>query len=610
MASYRPPHPPPPIPQPSQNPLPPPPPPPSLPPPVPPPPPSHQPYSYPPPPPRPHAYYQQPSHYPQQFNQHQAPPLPPPASPPPPPPPPPPSAPPPLVPDPPPRNQAHNDRDKGASKPISASARRERAHGAPSKHHRPHIRNPAVKIETEEERRLRKKRELEKQRQEEKLRQQMKSSHKSQMPKGHTSVVGSRAEERKPTPLLTTDRVENRLKKPTTFICKLKFRNELPDPTAQLKLMTIKRDKDQYTNYTITSLEKLWKPKIFVEPDLGIPLDLLDLSVYNPPKFKAPLAPEDEELLRDDDAVTPIKKDGIRRKERPTDKGVSWLVKTQYISSINNESARQSLTEKQAKELREMKGGINILQNLNNRERQIKDIEASFEACKSRPVHATNKNLQPVEVLPLLPHFDRYDEHFVVANIDTPTADSESFGKLNPSIRDEYESRAILKSYVVGVSDTGNSEKFLAYMVPSLGELSKDMHDENEDISYTWVREYNWDVPGDDANGMFLVSFEDGNASYLPLLTKLNLRKRRAREGRSDEIEHFPVPSRVTIRRRSTVSVIEHKDSGVYSNSRVGASSAKMRRLEDEEGLGRSWKHEPEQDANQYSDGNEDDYSE
>ncbi|CAA7030925.1 unnamed protein product [Microthlaspi erraticum] len=542
MASYRPPHPPPPIPPPSQNPLPPP---------------SHRPYSYPPPP---HAYY------PQQFNQLQAPPLPPP--------PPPPSAPPPLVPDPPPR-------DKGASKPISAPA-----HGVPSEHHRPRIRNPG-----EEERRLRKKRELEKQRQGEKLRQQMKSS---QMPKEHSS-------EKKPTPtpLLTTERVENRLKKPTTFICKLKFRNELPE-SAQLKLMTIKPDKHQYTDYTTTSLEKSWKPKIFVEPDLGIPLDLLDLSVYNnPPKSKAPpLAPEDEQLLRDDDddAVTTIKKDGIRRKERPTDKGVSWLVKTQYISSIHNESARQSLTEKQAKELREMKGGISILQNLNNRERQIKDIEASFEACKSRPVHATNQNLQPVEVLPLLPHFDRYDEHFVVANIDIPTADSESFGKLNPSIRDEYESRAILKSYVVG-----GSEKFLAYMVPSLGELSKDMHDENEDISYTWVREYHWGVGGE-ANdpGMFLVSFDDGTARYLPILTKLNLRKRRF-----DEIEHFPVPSRVTLRSRSTVSVIQHKDSGVYSNSMDGASSSKMRRLEDEQGLGRS-KHE---DANQCSDGNEDDYS-
>lgn len=432
------------------------------------------------------------------------------------------------------------------------------------------------------------------------------TSHKSQVPKGHT-------EERKPTPLLTADRVENRLKKPTTFICKLKFRNELPDPTAQLKLMTIKRDKDQYTKYTITSLEKLWKPKIFAEPDLGIPLDLLDLSVYKPPKVRQPLAPEDEELLRDDDAVTPIKKDGIKRKERPTDKGVSWLVKTQYISSINNESTRQSLTEKRAKELREMKGGVDILQNLNNRERQIKDIEASFEACKSRPVHATNKKLQPVEVLPLLPYFDRYEEQFVVANFDSaPTADSEFFGKLDSSIRDEHESRAVLKSYVIAGSDNSNPEKILAYMVPSLDELSKDMHDENEDISYTWVREYLWDIPPKEPNerDTYLVSFEDGTASYLPLPTRLNMRKRRAREGRaSDEIEHLPVPSRVTVRNRSSVSIIEHKDSMVNTNSRNGASSSKMRRLEDEEGLGRSWKHGSEQDANQYSDNN-DDYSE
>lgn len=42
------------------------------------------------------------------------------------------------------------------------------------------------------------------------------------------------------------------------------------------------------------------------------------------------------------------------------------------------------------------------------RERQIKEIDASFEACKSFPVHATNKNLHPVEILPLFPDFDRY----------------------------------------------------------------------------------------------------------------------------------------------------------------------------------------------------------
>lgn len=49
-----------------------------------------------------------------------------------------------------------------------------------------------------------------------------------------------------------------------------------------------------------------------------------------------------------------------------------------------------------------------------------------------------------------------------------------------------------------------------------------------------------------------------------PLPTKLVLRKKRATEGRSgDEVEQFPIPSKVTVRRRSSVAAIERKDSGV-----------------------------------------------
>jgi RNA polymerase II-associated factor 1 len=100
----------------------------------------------------------------------------------------------------------------------------------------------------------------------------MKNSHKSQMPKGHT-------EEKKPTPLLTTDRVENRLKKPTTFICKLKFRNELPDPSAQLKLMTIKRDKDQYVSLLLPNFISVlfYCPYL---PAILIPLDLQSIPSH------------------------------------------------------------------------------------------------------------------------------------------------------------------------------------------------------------------------------------------------------------------------------------------------------------------------------------------
>lgn len=64
----------------------------------------------------------------------------------------------------------------------------------------------------------------------------------------------------------------------------------------------------------------------------------------SPPKGeRIPLDPEDEELLLDDDPITPIKTDGIKKKDRPTDKGVAWLVKTQYISPISMDSAKQVL---------------------------------------------------------------------------------------------------------------------------------------------------------------------------------------------------------------------------------------------------------------------------
>ncbi|KAG5537783.1 hypothetical protein RHGRI_025030 [Rhododendron griersonianum] len=545
---------------------------------------------------------------------------------PPPPPPPPPSSPPPSSmfppPPPPPPSQPPSPPPPPSTAPMSGRAKESRGHGekgAPVKqHNRPPVPPMAVKksnggrIETEEERRLRKKRELEKQKHEEKQRQsqQLKESQnavlqKTQMlssgAKGHGSIIGSRMGERRTTPLLSGERAENRLKKPTTFICKLKFRNELPDPTAQPKLLSLRRDKDRFSKYTITSLEKMHKPQLYVEPDLGIPLDLLDLSVYNPPKGeRLPLDPEDELLLQDDDPVTPVKKDGIKRKERPTDTGMSWLVKTQYISPLSMEATKQSLTEKQAKELREARGGHNILENFNNREGRIKEIEASFVACKSLPVHATNSKLQPVEVLPLLPDFERYDDQFVVATFDSaPTADSELYSKLDKSVRDAHESQAIMKSYVATGSDSAKPDKFLAYMAPSPDELSKDMYDENEDVSFSWIREYHWDVRGDVADDptTYLVAFGESEAHYVPLPTKLILSKKRAKEGKSsDEVEHFPVPSRVTVRRRETVSAVELKESESYPASKRGTKDI-------EDGLERQEKVVDDQDMDHSSEG-------
>lgn len=54
-----------------------------------------------------------------------------------------------------------------------------------------------------------------------------------------------------------------------------------------------------------------------------------------------PLDPEDAALLLDDEVKVKKDSSGIRKKDRPTDKGVAWLVKTQYVSPINLDPAKQ-----------------------------------------------------------------------------------------------------------------------------------------------------------------------------------------------------------------------------------------------------------------------------
>ncbi|EEC82925.1 hypothetical protein OsI_27878 [Oryza sativa Indica Group] len=521
----------------------------------------------------------------------------------PPPPPPPPPSPPPSAPPPPPP-------------PPTQPPPRE-AQLAPPPPREQQSKSALPRAETEEERRARKKREYEKQRAEDRKNQQMmrqsqatvlqktqqvraaqqpQSRHHQQPSGGSRPAVTAT----RPAAAPNAERFENRLKKPTTFLCKHKFRNELPDPSSQLKWLPLNKDKDRYTKYRITSLEKNYIPKMIVPEDLGIPLDLLDMSVYNTPPVQPPMAPEDEELLRDDEVLTPVKKDGIRKKERPTDKGMSWLVKTQYISPLSTDAAKMSITEKQAKERRESREGRNtFLENINDREKQIKAIEDSFRAAKSRPVHQTKRGMEAEWVLPLLPDFDRYDDQFVMVNFDgDPTADSEQYNKLERSERDECESRAVMKSFLVNGSDPAKQEKFLAYMVPSPHELSKDLDDETEDIQYSWLREYHWEVRGDDKDDptTYLVTFDDDGAKYLPLPTKLVLQKKKAKEGRSgDEIEHFPVPSRITVSRTAHGGMMEHgESSSMHENLKRQRSSV-------DDDLYDHPKHSRVEDMDQYS---------
>lgn len=354
----------------------------------------------------------------------------------------------------------------------------------------------------------------------------------------------------------SSDKMDNRLKRPSTFVCKIKFRNGLPDPVSQPKLLQVNNDKERYCKHAITSLDKVQKHKFLTDFDLGIPLDLLDLRIYNPPNIKRPMDPEDEDLLRDDENLQSAIVDSVRKKDRPTDKGVAWLVKTQYISTVNFDISKQSLTAKQAKELKETREGKReFLESLNDREQQIRSIEESFRAAQQRPIHQTKPSLEPVEILPLFPDFERWSDKYMHIGFDgEPTADSKLHSTLNRTVRNELEAQAILKSYRVPNSDDVGSERFLAYMVPQVEELYKNSIDEAMEVSYAWTREYHFEPRSEDlqmtSNYIFL--FGDQSVQYLPLQTKITLRKKRANEGRfKEETEvSFTIPSSVTVCQR------------------------------------------------------------
>ncbi|PHT38773.1 Protein PAF1 -like protein [Capsicum baccatum] len=165
------------------------------------------------------------------------------------------------------------------------------------------------------------------------------------------------------------------------------------------------------------------------------------------------------------------------------------------------------------------------------------------EICKSRRLGLllrrasrglsmrTNCKLHPVKVQPLFPDFDRYKDQFVLANFDgAPTVDSEDYNKLDKTVRDAYESQAVMKNFEATSSNADKPGKFLAYMVPAPNEQSKDMYDENEDISYSKVREYHCDVRDDNADDptTYLVAFGETEAHYMPVPSMLVLKKKGA----------------------------------------------------------------------------------
>ncbi len=72
-------------------------------------------------------------------------------------------------------------------------------------------------------------------------------------------------------------------KKPSEFLCKIKYYNNLPDVPFEPKLLNYPFDPQRFVKYQTTTLEKNYKFTLHTEPDMGIFIDLIDPNTYKPP---------------------------------------------------------------------------------------------------------------------------------------------------------------------------------------------------------------------------------------------------------------------------------------------------------------------------------------
>jgi hypothetical protein len=63
---------------------------------------------------------------------------------------------------------------------------------------------------------------------------------------------------------------ENGLKRPTEFVCKMKFFNTLPDVPSEPKFVDVSRPLKEFGEYYQTSLELNHKYDLIVAPDLSL----------------------------------------------------------------------------------------------------------------------------------------------------------------------------------------------------------------------------------------------------------------------------------------------------------------------------------------------------
>ncbi|XP_073822129.1 RNA polymerase II-associated factor 1-like protein antimeros [Musca autumnalis] len=327
------------------------------------------------------------------------------------------------------------------------------------------------------------------------------------------------------------------------IICRVKYGNNLPDIPFDLKFLQYPFDSNRFVQYNPTSLERNYKYDVLTEHDLGVTIDLINRDLYQADPY-AQLDPADEKLL-EEDVHTPH--DSVRSKQHS--RSVSWLRKSEYISTEQTRFQPQNLENIEAKV------GYNVKKSLReetlylDRDAQISAIQKTFSDTKNDITkHYSKPNVVPVEIIPLYPDFKNWKYPCAQVIFDSDPAPA---GKNVPAQLEEM-SQAMIR----GVMDE-SGEQFVAYFLPTESTLEKRrvdfadqvLYKDEEEYEYKIAREYNWNVKSKASKGYeenyFFVMRQDG-VYYNELETRVRLNKRRMKVGQQPSntklvVKHRPL---------------------------------------------------------------------
>eukprot|EP01133_Synstelium_polycarpum_P015256 gene15256-18062_t len=237
------------------------------------------------------------------------------------------------------------------------------------------------------------------------------------------------------------------------FACSLRLHNTLPDIPFEPKFLVIPSDFSRFAQYRTTSLERSYKHPLLTEPNLGIPIDLIDPLIYNPPKTRVAVPLEDEPLLRALSAQEADDKRSTTPKASFVRPSVSWLRKTEYLSTNDNSMGRGPPKRSSTQGSIFDTNKVYVEKPIEN---DVDLVESTFDINDVENfVHPTNPSLKVKSVRPVLPDFEMWTNNYSEVIFDTDPLDMPSSRLKGTSLNDYIAKQQSIRGrgIIKGISD-------------------------------------------------------------------------------------------------------------------------------------------------------------